>query len=173
MKAAGLTHGGFYKHFESKDQLVAEACAEAVEAMIETMTTAAPAGRRSRKRISRPVTGTIRPRDARSPRSAASSAGADEKTRAVATEGFLKLVDIMAGQFGKAKPADAQAAGPGGGIDDDRRPDDVADRDRPRVVGGDTPGGEEELEQDMRGLSLDVRMNKAGRNRPGTHAAFS
>ena len=26
MKAAGLTHGGFYKHFESKDQLVAEAC---------------------------------------------------------------------------------------------------------------------------------------------------
>src|SRR4051794_41787109 len=29
MKAAGLTHGGFYKHFESKDQLIAEACAEA------------------------------------------------------------------------------------------------------------------------------------------------
>ena len=28
MKAAGLTHGGFYKHFESKDQLVAEASAE-------------------------------------------------------------------------------------------------------------------------------------------------
>src|SRR3954462_15582531 len=28
MKAAGMTHGGFYKHFESKDQLIAEACAE-------------------------------------------------------------------------------------------------------------------------------------------------
>jgi TetR/AcrR family transcriptional regulator, transcriptional repressor for nem operon len=27
MHAAGLTHGGFYKHFESKDQLVADACA--------------------------------------------------------------------------------------------------------------------------------------------------
>ena len=26
----------------------------------------------------------------------------------MATEGFLKLVDIMAGQFGKAKPADAR-----------------------------------------------------------------
>src|ERR1700683_2474874 len=37
MKAAGLTHGGFYKHFESKDQLVAEACAEAVDAMIGVM----------------------------------------------------------------------------------------------------------------------------------------
>src|SRR5690348_18403319 len=34
MKAAGLTHGGFYKHFESKDQLVAEACAAAVDAAI-------------------------------------------------------------------------------------------------------------------------------------------
>ena len=29
MAAAGLTHGGFYRHFESKDQLVAEACAAA------------------------------------------------------------------------------------------------------------------------------------------------
>src|SRR6476646_6385709 len=34
MRAAGLTHGGFYKHFESKDQLVAEACADAVEMTI-------------------------------------------------------------------------------------------------------------------------------------------
>src|SRR5882762_4113860 len=27
MKAAGLTHGGFYGHFDSKDDLAAEACA--------------------------------------------------------------------------------------------------------------------------------------------------
>jgi TetR/AcrR family transcriptional repressor of nem operon len=27
MNSAGLTHGGFYKHFSSKDQLVAEALA--------------------------------------------------------------------------------------------------------------------------------------------------
>lgn len=26
MAAAGMTHGGFYKHFESKDALIAEAC---------------------------------------------------------------------------------------------------------------------------------------------------
>jgi TetR/AcrR family transcriptional repressor of nem operon len=26
MEAAGMTHGGFYRHFESKDALVAEAC---------------------------------------------------------------------------------------------------------------------------------------------------
>jgi TetR/AcrR family transcriptional repressor of nem operon len=28
MKAAGLTHGGFYGHFESKEDLVAQACAK-------------------------------------------------------------------------------------------------------------------------------------------------
>jgi len=30
MKAAGLTHGGFYKHFDSREDLVAEAVEEAV-----------------------------------------------------------------------------------------------------------------------------------------------
>ncbi len=30
MKAAGLTHGGFYGHFASKDDLAAEACARAL-----------------------------------------------------------------------------------------------------------------------------------------------
>jgi len=30
MKEAGLTHGGFYGHFRSKDDLVAQACAHAV-----------------------------------------------------------------------------------------------------------------------------------------------
>ena len=29
MAAAGLTHGGFYRHFDSKDQIVAEACTAA------------------------------------------------------------------------------------------------------------------------------------------------
>src|SRR5258708_16745381 len=31
MKAAGLTHGGFYKHFGSKDQMVTETVARAFE----------------------------------------------------------------------------------------------------------------------------------------------
>ncbi len=30
MRAAGLTHGGFYKHFDSRDDLVAEAVEEAI-----------------------------------------------------------------------------------------------------------------------------------------------
>ena len=32
MRAAGLTHGGFYKHFDSRDQLVAEAAERAFDA---------------------------------------------------------------------------------------------------------------------------------------------
>jgi len=31
MSAAGLTHGGFYGHFDSKDELAAAACARAFE----------------------------------------------------------------------------------------------------------------------------------------------
>src|ERR1700704_5267531 len=45
MKAAGLTHGGFYRHFASKDQLVAEACSAAIATMTERVASGA-----SRKR---------------------------------------------------------------------------------------------------------------------------
>jgi TetR/AcrR family transcriptional regulator, transcriptional repressor for nem operon len=35
MSSAGLTHGGFYGHFESKDQLAAQACAHAFDHSVE------------------------------------------------------------------------------------------------------------------------------------------
>src|SRR5260370_22039352 len=38
MKAAGLTHGGFYGHFKSKEDLVAQACARAVSRMRQSWT---------------------------------------------------------------------------------------------------------------------------------------
>ncbi|MFB5677878.1 TetR/AcrR family transcriptional regulator [Paenibacillus terreus] len=37
MKGAGLTHGGFYAHFENKEQLVSEACCYAVTEGIALM----------------------------------------------------------------------------------------------------------------------------------------
>src|SRR5882724_11674431 len=37
MSAAGLTHGGFYKHFDSKDQLVAEAIQKSMDTLLLTM----------------------------------------------------------------------------------------------------------------------------------------
>ena len=48
MGRAGLTHGGFYAHFESKDALVAEACAEgfaeAADALLAETVRNAPPG---------------------------------------------------------------------------------------------------------------------------------
>ena len=49
MAAAGLTHGGFYAHFESKDELVGEACAAGVaaarDALADVAAQAPPEGR--------------------------------------------------------------------------------------------------------------------------------
>ncbi len=45
MKRAGLTHGGFYVHFASKDELKAEACRKAVDVMLEQWGAIAEGGR--------------------------------------------------------------------------------------------------------------------------------
>ena len=37
MKSAGLTHGGFYKHFQSKDELVAEALERGLQKSFQAM----------------------------------------------------------------------------------------------------------------------------------------
>jgi len=41
MKANGLTHGGFYKHFSSRDDLVVEAVDESLRELTQTLTDAA------------------------------------------------------------------------------------------------------------------------------------
>jgi len=41
MKASGLTHGGFYKHFSSRDDLAAEAIEESLRELTETLIAAA------------------------------------------------------------------------------------------------------------------------------------
>lgn len=41
MKSAGLTHGGFYGHFASKDEFAAQACANAVAKTMDTWTAVA------------------------------------------------------------------------------------------------------------------------------------
>jgi len=46
MKAAGLTVGGFYKHFKSRDALVAEAVGSALEMWKERIDAASAAGPR-------------------------------------------------------------------------------------------------------------------------------
>src|ERR1700676_2876312 len=54
MAAVGLTHGGFYRHFESKEQLVAEATAAALDTLLDTLASAASGkkGRNGLKAVS-------------------------------------------------------------------------------------------------------------------------
>jgi TetR/AcrR family transcriptional repressor of nem operon len=107
MKAAGLTHGGFYKHFESKDQLIAEACAEAGRALAEKVAAnnakgSAVSSYLSARHRDNPADGC--PLAALGPE----LARCDEKTRAVATAGFERLVGILAEQFGALPPEKAR-----------------------------------------------------------------
>ena len=44
MKSAGLTHGGFYGHFSSKEDLMAQACAHALKGSLDTLEKAAERG---------------------------------------------------------------------------------------------------------------------------------
>src|SRR5260370_12782639 len=44
MKSAGLTHGGFYKHFQSKDELVAEAFERSLEKSFQALEDSADEG---------------------------------------------------------------------------------------------------------------------------------
>jgi len=44
MAAAGMTHGGFYRHFKSKDELVAETTAAAAEKLKRKLLSAASKG---------------------------------------------------------------------------------------------------------------------------------
>ena len=101
MKAAGLTHGGFYKHFESKDQLVAEATTAALDALLEGMAahptrSAAVAAYLSTRHRDNPASGC--------PLAAIGSelSRSDRKAREAATAGFVRLVDILAGKAGTA-----------------------------------------------------------------------
>jgi TetR/AcrR family transcriptional regulator, transcriptional repressor for nem operon len=110
MAAAGLTHGGFYRHFESKDQVVAEACAAAVDLMAERLM-AAVSGRAKRRGLEA-ITASYLSTDHRDdpsggcPLAALGSeiARCDESVRAAATKGFMQLVDIIAGQFEGTRP---------------------------------------------------------------------
>src|SRR5262245_11901128 len=117
MRAAGLTHGGFYRHFASKDQLVAEACRRAVLSLtsgLESQIKGKPPNQAlpllvgkyaSRSHRDQPATGCV------VAALGSELARADAKTRAAATEGFLGLSRLIAGQLKNvsAKKAEVQS----------------------------------------------------------------
>ena len=107
MAAAGLTHGGFYRHFDSKDQIVAEACAAATESAIARFFSNKSPHSGLKARVAKYLSPAHRDDpSAGCPLAALGSeiARCDEKTRAAATQAFLKLVNVIAAESGKTRP---------------------------------------------------------------------
>ncbi len=109
MTAAGLTHGGFYKHFASKDQLIAETCDLALKNVFCEVGTAV-ADHPEQTAIAAFAESYLTPEHRDDPAAgcllpalAGEIARLDEHTRAIATEGFQKLVDTLAKPAGKAR----------------------------------------------------------------------
>jgi TetR/AcrR family transcriptional regulator, transcriptional repressor for nem operon len=107
MAAAGLTHGGFYRHFASKDQLVAEACAAATESAMATFFS----NKSPKNGLKGQVAKYLSPAHRDDPSAGCPLAAlgseivrCDEKTRAAATQAFLELVNIIAAESGKTRP---------------------------------------------------------------------
>jgi len=102
MESAGLTHGGFYRHFDSKDQLVSEASAGAFAAKIGEMQASASTAR-GRKALEAIVNDYLSPEHRKDrahgcPLAALGSelARSDKSTRSAATKGILKMIAEVA-----------------------------------------------------------------------------
>jgi TetR/AcrR family transcriptional regulator, transcriptional repressor for nem operon len=114
MSAAGLTHGGFYRHFDSKNELIKEACAAALATILDGLAaaTSEKRGRTGLKTVAAQYLSTEHrdhPGDG-CPLAALGSelARADAEIRNVATAGFLRLVDILAEQFDETDPSEGK-----------------------------------------------------------------
>ncbi|MGY6126963.1 TetR/AcrR family transcriptional regulator (plasmid) [Paraburkholderia strydomiana] len=112
MSAAGLTQGGFYRHFASKDQLVAEACAAGMSAIVCSVEAAAQEGNdRFLKHFeSYLMEGNRDDFLGACPLVATGSelARADMDTRRAASHGLREIISIMAGHNGTASEALAE-----------------------------------------------------------------
>jgi TetR/AcrR family transcriptional repressor of nem operon len=105
MASAGLTHGAFYRHFESKDQLVAEATAEGMDVVVDNAETAAETSDSAYYTHLKSFLSREYHEDALKscPLVTLGSelARADTETRRAASQGFLELIDIISKQDGR------------------------------------------------------------------------
>ena len=119
MAAAGLTHGGFYKHFDSKEQVVGEALTLAIDSMIELMaesakraSSASPGNRGLRAIIAKYLSADHRDDMAHGCPFAGLGceiARGSDSVREATTIGFLKMVDLIADHLdGMMSPAAAR-----------------------------------------------------------------
>jgi TetR/AcrR family transcriptional repressor of nem operon len=114
MKAAGLTHGGFYRHFASKDELVREVTAATVDKTTSLIRRAGEK-RPGRKGLADAVAMYLSPEHRDNPGQGCALAAlgpelgrADAKTRAEAAAGFFKLVEVLAEHAEGLRPEQAR-----------------------------------------------------------------
>ena len=114
MAAAGLTHGGFYKHFDSKEQVVEESLALAADTMAESIkgtVSASPGADGLHAAITNYL--SIKYRDDPAGGCPFVTLGSEmarssDAVREAVTAGFLKMVDTIAGRLDGRSPAAAR-----------------------------------------------------------------
>jgi TetR/AcrR family transcriptional repressor of nem operon len=107
MKESGFTHGGFYNHFESKDELAAEAIASAFEVVASNLSEKLASGKHPQESLATFVARYLSPphRDSKSGGCPASALSADaaRSGRAIQTafvKGVEAYLDMIAAQIG-------------------------------------------------------------------------
>lgn len=121
MQDVGLTHGGFYRHFRSKEALLNEACTQGFERMVEGVRTAVETtvGTPHEKGLAglAAVADAFLSIDHRDPdlvgcpltMSGSELARADPQTRLEATASIERVMALIAEQFASLPPAQAHA----------------------------------------------------------------
>ena len=115
MATAGLTHGGFYRHFGSKEELIAEACAAAMAASLAGTAKGSPDNGAGKKAVAAILANylSIDHRDNLAGGCVLAGLGSelargDRKTRAASTAAFLKSVDVLARHYRQTRPGAAR-----------------------------------------------------------------
>lgn len=111
MAAAGLTHGGFYKHFDSKGQLVAEALERSSDSLLLTLKKSK--GEATLETIVKEYVSSTH-RDSTKGVCPVAALGAelkreDERTRDVASRGILRLISLLESSLKDLPPKEAKA----------------------------------------------------------------
>jgi TetR/AcrR family transcriptional repressor of nem operon len=102
MREAGLTHGGFYRHFDSRDDLVGAAVERALD--LGSARTEAAAARGGREALQAIIDDYLSPAHRSHPESGCAVAGlaedvsrADERTRTAYTRKVDEYIDLLSG----------------------------------------------------------------------------
>jgi len=115
MSGAGLTHGGFYGHFESKNDLAVEACTRALDTSAQKWNALIETGADPLKAITESYL-SVRHRDRPGDGCVISALGTDvarqdKSVRRVVTKGLEDLVDRLAGLMpGRSRAAKRRKA---------------------------------------------------------------